>query len=165
MTTDAAGQLVSALSHAHAMEVHGLRLLRSAVRLAGDHDIAAIYETHLLQTAEHERLVAERLAAHGAPPPVAPVPELDTVASRSETPTTLAATAYAFESHEVAVYRLLLALARRADDRETVAVAQAILEQEETAAALVAATFERAVDVVLGEPATSPLVTPHAFAG
>jgi hypothetical protein len=79
-----------------------------------------------------------------------------------DTPVRLAATAFAFENHEIATYRLLGGLARRAGDHETEAVAARILEQEEAAAELVSGTFERALEVTLGEPATSPLpgVTP-----
>lgn len=151
MTTAMEAQLVSGLSHAHAMEVNGLRLLRAAVRVTGDDDVAAIYHAHLLQTTEHERRVAERLAAHGEPLPALPeVVATYPLTPDSETPTTLAATAYAFESHEVAVYRLLRELARRAGDAETVIVLEEILEQEEIAAARVAATFDRAVDAALG---------------
>lgn len=150
MTTAVKAQLVSGLSHAHAMEVNGLRLLRAAVHVVGDDDVAAIYHANLLQSAEHERRVAERLAAHGEPLPALPeIPGADPPAPGSETPTTLAATAYAFASHEVAVYRLLRELAQRAGDAETAAVAEEILEQEEIAAALIASTFDRAVDATL----------------
>jgi hypothetical protein len=71
-------------------------------------------------------------------------------------------TAFAFEHLEIAVYRMLARLAQRAGDAETAAVAARILEQEEAAAELVAATFDRALERTLGEPAESPLpgVTP-----
>ena len=155
---DVKDQLVIALRHAHDMEVLGLRLLRAATSVAGDGEIAAIYDAHLLETVEHERRIAERLAAHDRPLPSAPVPlDAEVIAPRSETPITLAATAYAFECHEVATYRLLCDLARRAGDRETIAAAQEILEQEQRTVALVAGTFERAVDVALGEPPAGPV--------
>jgi ferritin-like metal-binding protein YciE len=150
MSTDVETQLVRSLSHAHVIEVQGLRLLRAAVRVAGADDIASVYRTHLAQTAEHERRIAERLAAHGEEMPDVPDPgEPEPLGPAAETPTTLAATAYALESHEIAVYRLLRGLAWRAGDAETVLVAERILEQEEIAAALVASTFERALDASL----------------
>jgi len=57
---------------------------------------------------------------------------------------------------------VLHSLAERAGDGETVSVVERILEQEEAAAELVAGTFDRALEITLGEPAESPLtpVTP-----
>jgi hypothetical protein len=57
---------------------------------------------------------------------------------------------------------LIRNLARRGGDDRVGEVADRILEQEDAAAELVAGPFERALDVTLGEPATSPLpgVTP-----
>jgi hypothetical protein len=57
---------------------------------------------------------------------------------------------------------MLRTLAERAGDRETTAVAERILEQEEAAAELVAGTFDRALEHTVGEEPVSPLpgVTP-----
>jgi hypothetical protein len=57
---------------------------------------------------------------------------------------------------------MLRSLAERAGDRETTAVAERILEQEEAAAELVAGTFDRALEHTVGEDPVSPLpgVTP-----
>jgi ferritin-like metal-binding protein YciE len=170
MSTDLEAQLVRGLTNAHAMEEQAIRLLDAATKVAGDQEIAAIYRAHLLQTREHARYVAERLAAHGQQPSrvrdgamqAAAVGLAVITKAMPDTPVRLAATAFAFENHEIATYRLLGGLARRAGDHETEAVAARILEQEEAAAELVSGTFERALEVTLGEPATSPLpgVTP-----
>jgi hypothetical protein len=79
-----------------------------------------------------------------------------------DTPMRLATTAFAFENAEIATYHLIEDLARRAGDQETAAVAERILQEEEAAAELVAGTFDRTLDLVLGEPANSrlPPVTP-----
>jgi hypothetical protein len=70
--------------------------------------------------------------------------------------------AYAFENLEIASYGIIRRLADRAGDTETVAVVDRILEEEEAAAELVRGSFDRVVEVTLGEPTTSPLpgVTP-----
>ena len=76
----------------------------------------------------------------------------------ADTPVKLATAAFAFESLEVASYRFLRGLAERVGDNETVAVVERILEQEEAAVELVAGTFDRALELTLGEPPTSPLI-------
>ena len=61
-----------------------------------------------------------------------------------------------------ATYELIGRLASRAGDRETAEVAGRILEQEKAAAELVAGTFERALELSLGQRPRAPLpgVTP-----
>ncbi len=170
MGTDAKQKLVKHLKEAHALEKQATLLLERGSRIAGDEEIAAIYRAHLMQTKEHERYVAERLQAHGASPSRVRDVALQAGAAAigigaqlaPDTPVRLATTAFAFENLEVATYRMLVRLATRAGDEETVAVAERILEQEEAAAELVSGTFDRALERTLGEPAESPLppVTP-----
>jgi ferritin-like metal-binding protein YciE len=170
VSTSPQEQLVKHLQEAHAMEEQASELLEKGAGIAGDEEIARIYRAHLIQTSEHERYTRERLEAHGESP--AKTADLAAKAGAlgiggalkavPDTPVRLAAAAYAFESLEIASYRMLHSLATRAGDQETVAVVERILEQEEAAAELVAGTFERALEVTLGEPAVSPLtpVTP-----
>ena len=163
-------QIVRYLTEAHAMEKQSIQLLEKAPDIAGDEEIAAIYRAHLLQTQEHERYVGERLAAYGSSPSTLRDTAMQAgalvigVAARAapDTPVRLAATALAFENVEVATYRLLRRLATRAGDTATLAVVERILEQEEAAAELVAGTFDRALEITLGEAAESPVpaVTP-----
>jgi ferritin-like metal-binding protein YciE len=163
-------QLNSALTQAHALEKQAIRLLQKAPDLAGDPDIGAVYRAHLLQTEEHQRYVAERLEARGSSPSTVQDVAMQGAAlalgtalqALPATPVRLATVAFAFENLEVATYQLIRRLAERAGDTETVSVAERILEQEEAAAELVAGTFDRALEVTLGEPAESPLtpVTP-----
>ena len=163
-------ELVKNLKRAHALEKQAIALLDAGSGIAGDEEIGAIYRAHLIQTKEHERYVAERLDAHGERPSKTVDAAMQAGAlglgaltkAAPDTPVRLAMTAFAFEHLEIATYRMLLRLAQRAGDAETAAVAGRILEQEEAAAELVAATFDRALERTLGEPAVSPLpgVTP-----
>jgi ferritin-like metal-binding protein YciE len=163
-------QLVRHLSEAHAMEKQALTLLSRGAEIVGDEEVARIFRAHELQTSEHERYVAERLSAHGQEPSKLKDVAMQAAAlgigaaaqAAPDTPIRLATTAFAFENLEIACYRFIGELARRAGDTDTVAVAERILEQEEAAAELVAGTFKRIVDVTLAAPATSPLppVTP-----
>jgi ferritin-like metal-binding protein YciE len=163
-------QLNSALTQAHALEKQAIRLLQKAPDLAGDPEIGAVYRAHLLQTEEHERYVAERLEARGSSPSTVQDVAMQGAAlalgaalqALPATPVRLATVAFAFENLEVATYRLIRRLAERAGDAATVTVADRILEQEEAAAELVAGTFDRALEVTLGEKPSSPLtpVTP-----
>lgn len=170
MAADIEKQLIKYLTDAHAMEKQALLLLARGADIVGDEEVARIFRAHRLQTEEHERYVAERLEAHGQSPS-----KLKDLASQAgalgigvitqvapDTPIRLAATAYAFEHLEIARYQMIERLARRAGDEETVAVAQRIREQEEAAAELVQGTFDRCLELALGEKPDSPLpgVTP-----
>ena len=167
MATSAQQQLVKYLTDAHAMEEQSVKLLEKGADIAGDEEIARIYRAHLMQSSEHEEHILKRLQAHGESPS-----KVKDVAMKGgalgvgglalatpDTPVTLAVAAFAFENLEVASYRVLHRLAERAGDTETASVVERILEQEEAAAELVAGTFDRALEVGLGESAGSP-VTP-----
>lgn len=170
MANDAQDQLVKGLTEAHALEEQAITLLEQGSKVVGDAEIAAIYRAHLMQTKEHERYVAERLEALGLSPSKvkdaaakAGALGIGVVAAASpKTPMRLAAVAFAFENLEIATYRFLRLLAQRIEDAETIKVIDRILEQEEAAAELVAGTFERSLELTLGEEATSPVpaVTP-----
>src|SRR4051794_41929167 len=118
-----------------------------------------------MQTEEHERYVAERLEARGESPSRGRDAAMKAGAlaigaalqAAPDTPARLATAAYAFEHLEIATYRMLRSLAERAGDRETTAVAERILEQEEAAAGLVAGPLARARERSGGEgPGTPP---------
>lgn len=170
MTQDLKRQLVKELSNAHALEQQAIQLLDKGSSMIGDEEIARIFRAHLLQTEEHARYVSERLEALGESPS-----KLKGVAMQAgalgiglaakaapDTPVRLATVAFAFENLEIATYRILRRLAKRAGDSETRSVAERILEEEEAAAELVQGTFDRVLELALGEPARSPLpgVTP-----
>jgi ferritin-like metal-binding protein YciE len=170
MSDNVKQQLIKQLTEAHAMEKQAVQLLDKGASLIGDEEVARILRAHRLQTEEHAKYVAERLEAYGESPS-----KLKDVAMQAgalgigvaagalpDTPMRLATVAYAFENLEIATYTVLRRLAERAEDTETVAVIDRILEQEKAAAELVQGSFDRIIDVTLGDPATSPLpgVTP-----
>jgi ferritin-like metal-binding protein YciE len=168
--TDVEKQLAKALEDAHAIEKQSTRLLQAGRRVIGDSEIAAIFSAHLMQTEEHERYVAERLDARGASPSKLKDAAAQAgafglgglIAAAPATPIRLVSAAFAFENLEIAHYRLVRRLAERAGDRETMAVAERILEQEEAAAELVAGSLDRALERALREEPSSPVpaVTP-----
>jgi ferritin-like metal-binding protein YciE len=150
-------QLVKYLSDAHALEKQAAELLKRGQRIAGDPVLAQVYEEHLRETEEHERLVTERLEAHGASPSAIKDAAMRLgalnwgafFAAHPDTPGKLAAFAHAFEYLEIGGYEQLLRVARRAGDEDTVRVAEAILVQERAAARRIAAQFDRAVEASL----------------
>src|SRR5919202_1771082 len=58
-------QLVKYLSDAHAIENQAVGLLEKGQKIAGDPVLAQLYDEHLGETREHQRLVEERLEARG----------------------------------------------------------------------------------------------------
>jgi ferritin-like metal-binding protein YciE len=159
MATDINRELISYLTDVHAIEQAGLRLLDEAARRAGDERIAEIYRTHRLQTEAHARSIADRLKAHdtgravtdaapsgldGIGIPIAPE-------AAHGSPARLAMATYAFENLEIAAYHLLRGVAQRAGDTETIVTVDRILEEEEEAAEILASTFDRVLEMSLGD--------------
>src|SRR4051794_38331805 len=61
-------QLIKYLTDAHSIEEQALAQMRAAPDMAGDPQLADAFRAHLTETERHERLVRERLDAHGASP-------------------------------------------------------------------------------------------------
>jgi ferritin-like metal-binding protein YciE len=156
---DIGKQLVKYLADAHAIEAQAAKLLEKAPGSANDADLAALFEEHLRETREHERLVEARLEAHGGAPSSVKDGAMRTGAlswatffeTHPDTAGKLAAFAYAFEHLEIAAYEELKRVAQRAADTETVRVADEILAQERAAAEKLAASFDRAAEAALRE--------------
>src|SRR5215207_857424 len=158
-------QLTKHLTDAHSIEVQALLQMRVAPRMARDPQLARAFREHIVETEEQERLVRERLEAHGADPS-----RLKDMAGRAggvgmvlfaraqpDTPGKLVAHAYSYEHMELAAYDLLSIVADRAGDPDTAAVARSIREQEAAMAERLAAGFDRAVDASLREVAPDDL--------
>jgi len=114
--------------------------------------LGELFREHLEQTREHQRLVDERLSAHGSGPSRFQAGALRAGAlnlgtffkAQPDTPAKLAGFAYAFEALEVGAYELLTRVAQRAGDDVTAGVAQRILADERAAAERIAATWDAA---------------------
>ena len=149
--------LVKYLRDAHALEAQALQLLETGPQIAELEPLAEVFREHLEQTREHQRLVDERLAAHGSGPSRFHAGAMRAGAlnmgtffkAQPDTPAKLAGFAYAFEALETGAYELLMRVARRAGDEETAAMAERIAGEERTAAERVAATWDAAADLAL----------------
>jgi ferritin-like metal-binding protein YciE len=157
------GQLVKYLADAHAIESQAIELLKRGPRIAGDPELRRIYADHLRETYEQQRLVEQRLGALDASPS-----RLKDAAMRlgamnwggfmlaqPDTPTKLAAFAFAFEHLEIGGYELLARVAERAGDTETVRTTQRIRDEERAMAERLSSGFGRALDASLEGMAVS----------
>jgi ferritin-like metal-binding protein YciE len=157
---DPAGeQLASYLTDARAIEAQAAQLLQLGPRIAGVPALADAFRDHLAETREHQVLLEQRLHARDARPSRFQNTALRLGAvnlgiffsAQPDTPVKLAGFAYAFEHLEIAAYELLRRVADRAGDPETAAAAERILLDERRAAERIAATWDPAVDAVLGD--------------
>ena len=152
-------QLTKYLTDAHSIEQQALAQLRTAPDIAGDPELAAIFEAHLLETEAQKRLVRERLEARGEGPST--IKDVVMAAggkgfvlfarSQQDTPSKLTAHAHSYEYLERAAYELLRRVAERAGDQQTVEAARRIGEEERRMAERLAGAFDRAVEASLGE--------------
>jgi ferritin-like metal-binding protein YciE len=152
-------QLIKYLTDAHSIEQQALAQMKTAPKIAGDEQIAAAFSDHLVQTEGHERLVTERLTAHGA----GPSKVKDVVGTltgkgfgafamfQPDTPGKLVAHAFSYEHMEEAAYDMLARMAERAGDSETAETAREIELQEHEMGDRLATFFDRAADVALRE--------------
>jgi ferritin-like metal-binding protein YciE len=154
---DLAEQLNKYLADAHAIEGQSIQLLEKGPELAGSSELAKVYEEHLEESHEHQRLLDERLEARGASSSTLKDAVLRLGAlnwgvffgAQPDTPAKLAGFSYAVEHLEIAAYELLKRVARRAGDEETVALADRILAEEHGAAERIRAQFPNALDAAL----------------
>src|SRR3954454_14107717 len=125
-------QLNQYLADAHSIEEQALAQMRTAPDIAGDPGLAEAFRRHLTETERHERLTRERLEARGGTPSrfkklvmaVGGKGFILFARSQPDTPGKLTAHAYSYEALEQSSYELLARVARRANDPETVAMAQ-----------------------------------------
>ncbi|MGN6187767.1 MAG: YciE/YciF ferroxidase family protein [Conexibacter sp.] len=146
-------QLIVSLRDAHALEQMALAQLERAPSIAGEDALKLALRDHLYETRVHERLVRDRLDAHGAKP--SGLRDLAAEAGgagfilfarvQPDTPGKLATHAFSYEHLELAAYELLARLAELAGDHETAVVAHRIRGEEAAMAARLEATFERTV--------------------
>jgi ferritin-like metal-binding protein YciE len=150
-------QLDSYLTDAHAIERQAIALLEKGSSIAGSTELSQALEEHLVETREHERLVAAALETRGSAPSKLKDAMLHLGAlnwglffgAQPDTPAKLAGFAYAFEHLEIAAYELLQRTARRAGADEVATLAQRIIPQERAAAETVRELFPAALDASL----------------
>ncbi len=149
-TDNVRDQLVKYLTDVHSSEENALAQLKTGAQSAGEPRLAEAFRDHLAETEEHERLVSERLEAHGAAASTlkdlaqkgAAMATGSLAKAAPDTTGKLAIQAYAFEHLEIASYRMLRIVAEQAGDHETVQVAARILAEEEAAAAKLESLLE-----------------------
>jgi ferritin-like metal-binding protein YciE len=150
-------QLVKYLADAHALEQQAISLLERGPAIAGDSALGRLFEEHLQETREHERLVEQLITEKGGRTSSLKDAAMSLgglnwggfFAAQPDTPGKLAAFAYAFEHLEIAGYELLKCVAAHAADGHAIQLAERILAQERTAAEKIAAQFPHAADASL----------------
>ena len=65
MAQNIEGQLVTYLKDAHALEQMSLQMTQAAAKATDDPQLHELFEHHHDETEEHERLIRERIEAHG----------------------------------------------------------------------------------------------------
>jgi ferritin-like metal-binding protein YciE len=150
-------QIVKYLTDAHSIEEQALVQMKAAPELAGDPQMAEMFERHRVETEEHERLVEQQLSAHGGDP--SKLKDLAGkltgqgfgmfAAGNPDTPGKLIVHAHSYEHMEEAAYDMLARIAERAGDQSLVEVARRIETQEREMADRVAGCFDRAVELSL----------------
>lgn len=134
------------LADVHALEGQSRKLLEKGSEMDVPEGLRDALASHLLETEGHLQRIERRLDERGATPSGIKDAALRLGAlnwgaffgAQPDTPAKLAGFAYAVENLEVAAYELLLRVARRAGDGETVSMAEAILAEEKSAAGSVA---------------------------
>lgn len=143
---DLGAQLNSYLSDVHALEGQSKKLLEKGKDLDLPEALREGLAHHLEETEGHLEKIERRLDDRGAAPSALKDAALRLgalnwgmfFAAQPDTPAKLAGFAYAVENLEVAAYELLIRVAKRAGDEETVALAESILSEEKAAAKTVA---------------------------
>ncbi|HKN94349.1 MAG TPA: DUF892 family protein, partial [Thermoleophilaceae bacterium] len=154
---DLDNQLNKYLADAHAIEAQAIQLLEKGQTIAGDDELANLFDEHLEETREQQRLVEERLTARGGRTNALKDAALSLgamnwggfFAAQPDTPGKLCAFAFAFEHLEIGGYEQLKRVAERAADGHTIQMAESILAQERAAAGKLELALSRAVEASL----------------
>jgi ferritin-like metal-binding protein YciE len=152
-------QLVTYLKDAHALEQMSLQMTETAAKATDDPQLHELFQHHHDETEEHERLIRERIEAHGES--TSKLKELGgrfaamakgvEAAGPSDSPGRLVRDGYVQEHTEIAAYELLCRVAERAGDTQTAEVSRRILDNERQTADKLAGTWDHATDVALRE--------------
>jgi ferritin-like metal-binding protein YciE len=163
--SDVQEQLVKHLTDLHSIEVQAQAQMKAAPKMAGNEELARIYEAHERETEEHKRLVEERLEALGESPSklkdvvagAVAVPFILFAKSQPDTPGKLASHALSYEHMEQAGYEILIREAERAGDEETAELGRRIRDQEIAMAERIESHFDDTVEASLREQSPDDL--------
>src|SRR5947199_7409254 len=150
-------QLNKYLADAHAIEAQAIGLLEKGQKIAGDAELTNLFDEHLEETREQQRLVEERLTARegrtnslkDAALALGALNWGGFFAAQPDTPGKLCVFAFAFEHLEIAGYEQLKRVAEKASDEETAQVAEHILAEERVAASMLEGLFDRTAEASL----------------
>lgn len=143
---DLGATLNTYLGDIHALEGQSQKLLEKGIEMDLPEGLRSALAAHLGETEGHLGQIERRLDDRGAAPSALKDAALRLgalnwgvfFAAQPDTPAKLSGFAYAVENLEAAAYELLLRVAHRAGDEETVALAESILAEEKGAARAVA---------------------------
>ena len=146
-------ELLKALDEAYAMEKQVEVLLQSMIRTTGDPSLTSDMETHLEETKQHAERVKTCMEAHGKSPSKVKAATTMTAGAfkapldlaRNEKGMRNARDGFATEHLEIAAYRLIEELAKKANDQQSMAIARQNAEDEERMAARIAANWSKFV--------------------
>jgi ferritin-like metal-binding protein YciE len=152
---DLGSTLNTYLADLHALEGQSKELLEKGNAMDLPAPLAEAFAHHLEETEGHLEKVERRLDERGATPSAVKEAMLRLgglnwgvfFAAQPDTPAKLAGFSYAVENLEVAAYELVLRVARRAGDEETVSLCESILGEEQSAAKAVAAQWPVSMSV------------------
>ena len=152
-------ELLTALDEAYAMEKQVEVLLQSMIRTTADPSLTSDMETHLEETQQHAERVKTCLESHGRSPSKVKSATTMTVGvlkapldkARSEKGMRNARDGFATEHLEIAAYRLIAELAKKAGDQQSLAVAEQNAEDEERMAVRIASNWSKFVALDMKE--------------
>ena len=152
-------ELLKALDEAYAMEHQVEVFLQSMIRTTGDPSLVSDMETHLEETKQHAERVKACLESHGrSPSKVRSATSMGLGAlkapldmARGEKGMRNARDGFATEHLEIAAYRLIEELAKKADDQQSMAIARQNADDEERMAARIAANWSMFVAETMRE--------------
>jgi|tagenome__1003787_1003787.scaffolds.fasta_scaffold20246580_2 ferritin-like metal-binding protein YciE len=156
-------ELVKALDEAYAMEKQVEVLLQSMIRTTADPSLTSSMETHLEETREHARRLEVCLESHGQSP--SKVKSAGTMTAgalkapldmaRHEKGMRNARDGFATEHLEIAAYRIIEELAKKADDQQALTIARQNAQDEERMAQRIASNWSKFVALDLREEQVS----------
>lgn len=131
-------QLVTYLKDAHSIEEQALTQLKAARKIAGLDELERLFENHMHETEDHEKLIGECLGRHGVSRSAFKDAIMKGAGSgfvlfanaQPDTPGKLVAHAYSYEALEEAAYAFLCEVAQQAGDSSTVDTARHIQKEE-----------------------------------